>query len=212
MIDTVIFDLDGTLLNTLDDLRDSVNFALSKFDFAPRTLDEVRNFVGNGVNKLFERAVPSGVGENIIEECVDIFKQHYFGNMLDKTASYKGIADMLKTLRASGYKIAIVSNKFDDAVKELSEKYFYNLIDMAIGQSYVIPPKPSPDGVLKVIRELDAHNAIYVGDSDVDIETAKNAGILCIAVSWGFRDRETLKGADFIADSTQELLEIIRSL
>lgn len=204
----VIFDLDGTLLNTLEDLQDSTNFALSNFGYPKRTLDEVRSFVGNGVRKLIERAVPSDC-ENV-EDCLECFKTHYSENMYNKTAPYEGIIDVLKELHEKGLKIGVVSNKFDSAVKELCEKYFQGLIDIAIGQSDEVAKKPAPDGVLKAMEILDAKKefTIYVGDSDVDVQTAKNANLPCIGVTWGFRDRENLFGADFIIDMPCDIIDI----
>lgn len=205
----VIFDLDGTLLNTLEDLKDSTNFALSEFGYPERTLDEVRSFVGNGVRKLIERAVPPDCDN--VEECLECFKNHYSENMYNKTAPYDGIVEVLKELRARGLKIGVVSNKFDFAVKELCKKYFDGLIDAAIGQSDEIAKKPAPDGVLKVMEILGAEKdfTIYVGDSDVDVQTAKNANLPCVGVTWGFRDRENLSGADFIIDKPCDIINII---
>lgn len=212
MIEAVIFDMDGTLLNTLEDLQISVNFVMQIFNFPLRTIDEVRNFVGNGVNLLFERAVPQGVDSLTVKECIKLFKKHYSENMHNHTAPYDGILEVLEILKSSGIKTGIVSNKFDAAVKEMSKKYFGSLIDIAVGQADDVPQKPSPDGVLKVIKNLGVSSAVYVGDSDVDIITAKNCNLPSIGVSWGFRDISFLKGADFIVDKPIELVEIIRSL
>lgn len=210
MIKFVIFDLDGTLLNTLEDLKESTNFALCTFGYPPRSLEEVRKFVGNGVRKLIERAVPKNC-ENT-QECLAIFKQNYSENMYNQTAPYNGIIKILKELRANDCKIGVVSNKFDFAVKELCKKYFNNLIDCAIGQSDNILPKPAPDGVFKAMKELGADNSntIYVGDSDVDVQTAKNSNLPCIGVTWGFRDKKALAGADFIIDKPCDIIRIIR--
>lgn len=212
MIKTVIFDLDGTLLNTLEDLKDATNFALSKFGYSARSLEEIRYFVGNGVRKLIERAVPENC-ENV-EECLAIFKKNYSENMCNHTNPYNGILEILKTLHDNGIKIGVVSNKFDSAVKELCKKYFGDLIDVAIGQADDVPKKPAPDGVFKAMKELNAdeYSTIYVGDSEVDVETAKNAGLKCIGVIWGFRARDYLKGADFIIDKPCDIINLIRSL
>lgn len=212
MVEAVIFDMDGTLLNTLEDLYISVNFVMQMFNFPLRTPDEVRNFVGNGVNLLFERAVPEGTDSQTIKECVKVFKKKYSENMYNHTAPYDGILEVLKILKSSGVKIGIVSNKFDAAVKEMSKKYFGNLVDIAVGQADDVPQKPSPDGVLKVMRNLGVTSAVYVGDSDVDIMTAKNSNLPSIGVCWGFRDVSFLKGADFIVDKPIELVKVIRSL
>ncbi len=208
----VIFDLDGTLLNTLEDLKDSTNYAMCNFGYQKRTLDEVRSFVGNGVRKLIERAVPKDCQN--VDECLECFKTHYSENMYNKTAPYEGILEVLKELREKGLKIGVVSNKFDSAVKELCEKYFQGLIDIAIGQSDEIAKKPAPDGVLKAMEILGAQKefTIYVGDSDVDVETAKNAVLPCLGVTWGFRDRANLSGADFIIDRPSDIIDVIMSV
>ena len=207
----VIFDLDGTLLNTLDDLADSTNFALSKFNYPTRTIEEVRQFVGNGVAKLIERAIPEGKNNPNFEKCLAIFKENYAQNMYNKTAPYNGILDMLANLKSKGLKIAVVSNKFDLAVKELCQKYFNRYIDFAAGENEAagIKKKPAPDTVLEVLKEfnLNPNEAIYVGDSDVDIMTAKNSEMPCISVTWGFRDEKFLLsyGATILIDSPDEI-------
>lgn len=206
MVKAVIFDLDGTLLNTLEDLWISTNFALSQFGYPERTFEEVRMFVGNGVRKLIERAVPENCQN--IDECLAVFKKHYAENMYNHTVPYNSIEKILKDLQAQGVKTAVVSNKFDLAVKELCKKYFGDLIDIAIGQFDDVPPKPAPNGVLKALKELGEETAIYVGDSEVDVQTAKNANLTCIGVTWGFRDRENLKGADFIIDEPCDIIDI----
>lgn len=216
MIDTIIFDLDGTLLNTLEDLKDSTNFALKKFQYPERTLEEVRNFVGNGVQKLIERAIPKGIENKDFAECLAVFKTHYAQNMYNKTAPYFGIREMLTELKNSGIKTAVVSNKFDLAVKELCNKYFGNLIEIAIGESENVRKKPAPDSVLRAIQELNSKKefCLYVGDSDVDVQTAKNTGIDCIGVTWGFRDQELLEkeGAKYIIDKPLEIIDIIHKI
>ncbi len=212
MIKTVIFDLDGTLLNTLEDLKEAANFALCKFGYPERSLNDVRCFVGNGVRKLIERAVPDDCKN--IDECLEVFKKNYSENMCNHTKPYEGILEILEELHRENIKIGVVSNKFDMAVKDLCKKYFGNLVDTAIGQSDDVPQKPAPDGVLKAMQELGAvkNSTIYAGDSDVDVETAKNAGLKCIGVTWGFRTKDYLKGADFIVDRPQEIIKIVRSL
>jgi len=207
MIDAVIFDMDGTLLDTLEDLKESTNFVLAKFGFPVRTKEEIRQFVGDGVRLLFERAVPSNTNSEIVKECIDVFKKTYSKNMFNHTVPYNGILKILKELKLNEVKIGILSNKFDNAVKKMSKKYFDNLIDISIGQSDKIPKKPSPDGVLKIMKELKVKNAIFVGDSDVDILTAHNANIPCIGVSWGYRDN--LQGADYIINSPEEIMQIV---
>lgn len=211
----IIFDLDGTLLNTLEDLADSTNYALSRFNYPQRSIKEIRNFVGNGVKLLIERAVPEGCQNPDFEECLSIFKKHYSQNMYNKTAPYPQIIEMLKNLHQKGCKIAVVSNKFDTAVKELCRKYFEGLVDIAIGENEAagINKKPSPDTVFKAIYELGGTVAesIYVGDSDVDIKTAQNSFIPCISVTWGFRSREFLiqNGAKIIIDEPAQIFEHI---
>ncbi len=216
MIDTVIFDLDGTLLFSLEDLKNSTNFALRQFGFKERTLEEVRIFVGDGVRKLIERALPQGTDAMIIEDVLRVFKENYEQNMYNCTKPYNGIQKLLLDLRHSSLKTAVVSNKFDIAVKELCKKYFGDLIDVAIGQRDDVPKKPAPNGVFAAIKELGAkqQNCIYVGDSDVDVLTAHNAGLKCIGVTWGYRDRELLesKGADYIVNDPHEIFNLIKKI
>lgn len=211
MIKTVIFDLDGTLLNTLEDLKNSTNFALLQFGFPTRTIEEVRRFVGNGVKVLIERAVPENCDSRIVEKCLAIFKENYSKNMYNHTKPYNSIKEILEKLRDKGLKIGVVSNKFDSAVKNLCKLYFENLIDIAIGQADDVPKKPAPDGVFKAMKNLNAEKSstVYVGDSDVDVATAKNSGLPCIGVTWGFRNKKDLAGAEFIIDEPFELLEVI---
>lgn len=207
----VIFDLDGTLLNTLDDLADSTNYALSRFGYPTRTIDEVRQFVGNGVAKLIERAIPEGKNNPNFEKCLAIFKENYAQNMYNKTAPYNGIIEMLSNLKSKGIKIAVVSNKFDLAVKELCKKYFEGFIDFAAGENEAqgIKKKPAPDTVISVLNEFNfaPEDAVYVGDSDVDIMTAKNSQMPCISVTWGFRDEKFLleNGATILINAPSEI-------
>ena len=213
-IKTVIFDLDGTLLYTLENLYESTNYALAQFDYPLHTLGEIRAFVGNGVRKLIERAIPEGENNPDFEACLKIFKEHYSKTMYEKTRPYDGVIEMLKTLNSDGITCAVVSNKFDSAVKELCARYFGDLITTAAGECETIRKKPCPDGVLSVIKQLGcAGKCLYVGDSEVDIETAKNAKLPCISVSWGYKDRDFLlqHGADIIADSVEELTNIIQN-
>lgn len=207
--DTVIFDLDGTLLDTLQDLADSVNYALNVNALPQRTVDEVRRFVGSGVARLVARAVPEGTPEGLVSKVLADFRAHYVLNMENRTAPYPGVLELLRRLRADGFHLAIVSNKFDAAVKGLAQAYFEGLLPVAIGEAAGISRKPAPDTVFKALRELgaDAGSAVYVGDSDVDIQTAGSAGLPCISVSWGFRDRAFLleHGAGLIVDDTEAL-------
>jgi haloacid dehalogenase superfamily, subfamily IA, variant 1 with third motif having Dx(3-4)D or Dx(3-4)E len=210
---TVIFDLDGTLLNTLDDLRDSLNEILIRKGFDARSVEEVRRFVGNGVRNLVRLSVPEGCSEDEVTVILDEFKEHYKHNMQNKTRPYNGIMELLLDMNRFNYKIAIVSNKFDSAVKELANTYFGNLVPVAIGETSQIRRKPAPDSIFTAVRELgsDLEHTIMVGDSETDIRTAKNAGIPCIGVTWGFRCREVLRseGADYLIDTPRELLTLI---
>ena len=215
MIRLLIFDLDGTLLNTLEDLTDSTNYALKKFNFPQRTINEVRNFVGNGVAKLIERAIPNGRENENFEDCLEVFKQNYAENMNNKTSPYEGIMDLLKELKSKNYKIAVVSNKFDLAVKGLCARYFADLVDIAIGENEKagIKKKPAPDTVNQVLKNFNISNeeAIYIGDSEVDIMTAKNSKMDCISVTWGFKDKEFLLANDakIIVNSPDEIISIL---
>ncbi len=192
---TAIFDLDGTLLNTLEDLWYSTNYALKDSGFPARSLDEVRRFVGNGVAKLIERAVPDNISDEEMQRCLTTFRSHYSVHLTDHTGPYDGIPEVMKQLKEHGCRIGVVSNKFDAAVKALCADYFDGLYDTAIGESPLTAKKPAPDSVFKAMEELGAERgtSVYIGDSEVDIETARNAGIPCIGVTWGFRDGELLR-------------------
>lgn len=210
---TVIFDLDGTLLNTLDDLRDSLNEVLASKGYALRTLEEVRRFVGNGVRNLVRRSLPAECTDDEVTLIMEEFKENYKHNMQNKTRPYNGIMELLLDLNRFNYKIAIVSNKYDAAVKELSRTYFGNLIPVAIGETSEIKRKPAPDSIYTAVKELgsDLRFTVLVGDSETDVRTAKNAGIPCIGVTWGFRCREVLRreGADYLIDTPKELLTLM---
>ena len=216
MIDTVIFDLDGTLLYTLEDLFDSTNKALVHFGYPKRTIEEVRSFVGNGVSKLIERAIPDGIENPNFEDCVEFFKQDYAKNMYNKTKPYANIPEMLEKLESAGIKTAVVSNKFDEAVKELCKKYFPDKFSSVVGESSKVRKKPAPDSVLAAMKKLNskAENTVYVGDSDVDIQTAINAKILCISVDWGYKNTDFLiqNGAEIIVSTPFALIEEIKKL
>lgn len=212
MKNTFIFDLDGTLLNTINDLADSTNFALEKNGYKKRTVEEVRSFVGEGVRKLMVRALPNDVADSVIDQCIKDFKEHYSKNMRNKTAPYEGIMELLKTLKYNNMKVGVVSNKFDKAVKELCKDYFGDLVDIAVGEREGIAKKPAPDSVFEALRILDAKKeyVLYIGDSDTDMETAKNAGVDSVGVTWGFRDKELLieTGAKYIVEKPLDILEI----
>ena len=212
-IDTIIFDLDGTLLNSLNDLHACFNHAITSFGYPKRTLNEIKSFVGNGIKKAIERALPNPIEDSDLNKIVDYFRIYYKDHMLEYTKPYDGIIPMLKELKQKGYKIAVVSNKYDDAVKNLVKNYFGEYIDIAVGEGYGIRRKPEIDGVIEAINELNSNlkKAIYIGDSEVDIKTAKNAGIHCISVTWGYRDKDFLmsEGAEYFANLPKEIIEII---
>lgn len=212
--ESVIFDLDGTILDTLDDLADAVNFALGEHGFPLRSIDEVRQFVGNGMKKLIERSCPSGTGEDVREKVLATFTGFYKQHNTDKTKPYAGVLEMLENLRDDGVKTAVVSNKDDYAVQDLCKKYFPKMFDASVGARQEIAKKPAPDSVFEVMKNLscDAASTVYVGDSEVDIATAENANIPCILVSWGFRSEKELRasGAKLIAHDTEELLNCLR--
>lgn len=204
-----IFDLDGTILYTLVDLKNSMNFTLKKFGFPERTLDEVRRFVGNGIKNLIIRAAPKGTDEKTIDEMFEVFNEHYAVHCNDNTKSYDGIDKLLKKLKEQKVKTAVVSNKADYAVQTLVKKYFDGLFDYAVGEKQGVRKKPCPDSVNEVLRVLDTPKeaAVYIGDSEVDVATAKNAQMDCIAVDWGFRDRDVLinSGATLIVSDAAAL-------
>lgn len=212
MYKTVIFDLDGTLLDTLQDLHTSVNAALSAYGLPSRSIDEVRAFVGNGIAKLIQRAIGNPAYPNF-EGVLQAFKTHYGAHCKNQTKPYDGILDLLKTLQTAGVKTAVVSNKADFAVKLLAEEYFADLLLIAVGENEAggVRKKPAPDSLFAVMEELQAEKdeVVYVGDSEVDIQTAKNAGVDCICVTWGFRDKEFLvkNGAKILIDNPVEILK-----
>ncbi len=210
---SVIFDLDGTLLNTLDDLHDAVAHSLAAYGLPARTLDEVRRFVGNGIRLLIERSVPEGCPDDITNSVFEEFKNYYGIHCNDKTKPYDGIPELLRQLKSCDIPCAIVSNKADFAVKTLARDYFDGLCAVAIGERDGIRKKPSPDSVFEAMALLDAKKPVYVGDSEVDIATAKAAGIPCISVSWGFRGKNELisAGAEVICESTAELLSALEA-
>ena len=209
--DTYIFDLDGTLLDTLQDLATSVNYALRQHAMPEHSLDDIRRFVGNGVRLLMERAVPEGAQNPHFEAAFSTFRQHYMQHSLDTTRPYDGIPEMLDELKRRGCRVAVVSNKMMAATQELIA-HFFPQIEVAIGEHEAegIRKKPAPDTVREALRQLGVttKNAVYVGDSDVDIETAYNSGLPCISVLWGFRDQDFLlsHGATTLISRPKELL------
>lgn len=206
---TYIFDLDGTLLDTLNDLHASCNYALRTHGMPERSLEEVRQFVGNGVKKLMERAIPNGLENPLFEGTLQTFRQHYLLHNLDTTLPYPGIMEMLQQLKAQGKRIAVVSNKFYAATQDLCKHFFGDTIQVAIGEREDIKKKPAPDTVLEALRQLQVtrQDAVYVGDSEVDVETARNSGIPCISVLWGFRSKSFLlsHGATTFIETPNEL-------
>ena len=209
---TYIFDLDGTLLDTLGDLAASVNYAMRTHGMPEHSVDEVRLFVGNGVRRLMERAVPGGAAHPAFEAAFATFRRHYMEHSLDTTRPYEGIPELLQELKRRGRHTAVVSNKFDAATKELCRHFFPDTIDVAVGEHEAegIRKKPAPDTVLQALSLLGVgqEGTVYVGDSDVDIQTARNSGLPCISVLWGFRNREFLlaHGAETFVSQPSELL------
>ena len=209
---TYIFDLDGTLLETLGDLAASVNYALRTHGMPEHSIDDVRRFVGNGVRKLMERAIPDGADNPRFDETFATFRQYYMAHSLDTTRPYEGIPETLATLKARGCHLAVVSNKMMAATQALCHHFFPDTIEVAIGEDEAagIRRKPAPDTVFAALKALGVgkEDAAYVGDSDVDIQTARNAGLPCISVLWGFRDRDFLisHGAQTFITHPAELL------
>jgi HAD hydrolase, family IA, variant 3 len=207
---TYIFDLDGTLLSTLNDLVSSTNYALRWAGMPERTIEEVRMFVGNGVKLLMERAIPEGVNNPKFEETYAKFREHYMEHNLDTTRPYDGVPELLHELKRRGKHLAIVSNKFYAATQDLAKHFFPDTIEVAIGERENIRKKPAPDTVLEALRQLNVskEDAVYIGDSDVDIMTAKNCGLPCISVLWGFRDKDFLieHGGSLFVEKPIEIL------
>lgn len=206
-----IFDMDGTILDTLEDLMNCTNYALSKHGYPIRSLEEIRCFVGNGLLNLMKRAIPKEASDEIAGQVLDTMCPYYKEHCADKTKPYDGIIGVLETLRKKGYKTAVVSNKADFAVQQLCEEYFPGLFDVAIGEREGVQRKPAPDSVNEVLKilNLPRAEAVYIGDSEVDYMTSQNAGLDVIMVGWGFRKKEEILslGAPFVVDTMEELLE-----
>ena len=213
-VNTVIFDMDGTVLDTLEDLTVSVNYVLSKFNMPEHSEEEYRKFFGNGIKYALKCAVTEETPEEVIEEMLPIFREHYNEHCLDRTKPYDGIIELMSMLKANGYKMAIVSNKIDSAVKELNDRFFSEYVDVAIGEKAGIKRKPAPDTVLAALDELGSKKeaAVYIGDSEVDLQTALNSELPCISVLWGFRDKDFLisKGASVFAETPEEVYDILK--
>ena len=209
----VLFDMDGTLLDTLEDLCDSTNHALAQMGYPLRGIEEIRRFIGNGAEKQIRRAVPEGTSEGKIMETLAAFRAYYQDHCQIKTKVYDGLLDVLSELKEKGVKMAVVSNKPDAAVKKLSREYFGDRLDYAIGPSDGVRCKPYPDMAEEALKALgvEKKDAVFVGDSEVDVQTGLNAGLDVIAVSWGFRSRQVVIEADakMIADDASELEKLI---
>ena len=213
MYKAVIFDLDGTLLNTLGDLATSVNHALKACGYPERTVAEVRAFIGNGVIKLMQRATPDGISQEDFDRCFESFRSYYLEHMFDTTKPYDGILPLLDSLKTHGIQTAVVSNKLHSGVVGLCKDFFGERLTCAFGVLDESERKPSPANVFKAIKEMnvEAADCVYVGDSEVDVQTANNAGLDCIAVTWGYRDLDVLKmnRPKYIIDTPEEIIKIL---
>ena len=211
--EAVIFDLDGTLLNTLEDLMDSVNYALRVCGMPERSYEEIRHFVGNGIERLLELAVPNGSDNPQFERTLTLFKEYYGAHCNDKTDLYPGVRELLDALKQEGFLMAIVSNKYYEGVQVLKQQYFKDYLQVAIGERDGIRKKPAPDTVLAALKELKVpkEKAVYIGDSEVDIATAANTGMDCITVGWGFRTRaeQEAAGGKVFVKSPMEILGLL---
>ena len=208
-----IFDLDGTLLDTLEDLANATNHVLAQMGYPTRTVEEVRRFVGNGIRNLISRALPEGVDEAEITRAFELFLPYYQEHSTDCTRPYEGIPELLARLRTEGYRIVILSNKADAAVRSLCERYFQGLYDLCRGERAGVAKKPAPDAVYEILSEMNVPKeaAVFIGDSEVDVLTAKNAGVALFCVDWGFRSADTLRqaGAERIISDTGSLLNAL---
>lgn len=211
--DIVIFDLDGTLLDTLADLASSVNYALRRHGLPERPTHEIRHFLGNGIRSLMRCAVPEGTDEGLSETAFQTFREHYVQHCMDRTCPYPGIMETLAGLKRRGVRMAIVSNKLQPAVSELSAHFFHDFITIAVGESETVRRKPHPDAVIRAMYDLGGtpQQTLYVGDSEVDIETARRAAVPCVSVTWGFRDEDYLRSLspDVLIHRPEELLDCL---
>lgn len=213
MIKALIFDMDGTVLNTIEDIKIAVNVALKQKGLEEKHVDDIKKAVGHGALRLIKNVCPSNFSDQEINDVFDIYQAYYQKHSSVFTTPYKGIIDLLKILKQKGYKLAVVSNKFESLVSGLNESYFENLFDITIGEVNGIPIKPAPDMLLKALKllEVDRKEALFIGDSDVDMDTAYNAHMISVGVTWGFRDEVLLKKhhAHYIIDQPLELLDVI---
>lgn len=207
-----IFDLDGTLLDTLLDLANAVNFALRSKGYPERTVEEIRSFIGNGIKVLVRRSVPDGTGEGDYAETLETFTKYYLEHIADNTKPYDGMIDVVKTLSKRGCKVAVLSNKAHFAAQAVVKDFFGDIFDIVVGKMDEFPSKPEPDSLFYTMKTLGvtAEDCVYIGDSDVDVLTAHNAGLPCIGVTWGNRDKDVLisSGAEYIANTPSEILNI----
>lgn len=211
----VIFDLDGTLLNTLGDLRAATNHALEVRGLPPHSMEEIRQFIGNGIRLLICRAMPEGTPEAEIDAALDDFKAYYAAHIHDRTVPYDGIPQLLTALRKRGIKVAVLSNKIDSASQQLIEYFFPGKTDVVFGEHVGVPRKPDPTSCRMVMQQLGVQpeQVLYIGDSGTDMQTAKNAGLYAVGVTWGFRSKEVLLkyGADVLVHRPEQILQILDS-
>ncbi len=216
MIKTIIFDMDGTILNTIDDITTSVNFALKTYQLPLRNIDEVKQAVGNGAKALIARVIHKGYDHPQFEDIYQTYQDYYDAHRMVKTAPYPQILALLRKLKYDGYTLAVVSNKHDYLVKSLNKQLFEGLFEVAVGETKERPLKPEPDVIFDVLDILDAtvEESLFIGDSNVDIITAKNANMASVGVTWGFRSKEELhrEGATFIIEEPYDLLKIIKEM
>lgn len=215
-IKAILFDMDGTLMDTLDDLTDSTNYVLEKNNLPKRTREEIRSFVGHGIKWTIIRSVPEGTSEDLIEKCYNEMLVYYKDHSLIKTAPYNGVNQLMEKLHKEGYRIAIITNKAEESAKIITKKFFGDIVDFTIGDNRKAPLKPSPDNIYRALENLKItkEEAVYIGDSEVDVLTGKNSSMEMIAVLWGFRDKEILieNGAKIFAKDALTLEKEIKKL
>lgn len=211
--DVILFDLDGTLLYTLEDMRDSVNHVMELFGYPVHTTEEVRSYIGNGIRKLIERALPAGTDSEICDRALAEYRRHYNDNCMVKTRPYEGVPELLQELKARGHRIAVVTNKNAEAAEKICRHYFPDTVELTLGQVDSIPKKPDPAMVRSAMEQMgvSGKSAVYIGDSETDIETAANSQMDCIICLWGFRDEEYLKeqGAEVTVRNASEIAALV---